>query len=104
MNPQWPLQGFIMQDHEGNQEVKVYMLLGLHGGGPKLKSVSEVRNDERSGMLTHMAAFEAENFEAALRHVTQKLADETDRRMYVDIANYLDLEICFMHDLLCLKA
>ena len=46
-------------------------------------TLSQVRSSKTSGMLTHTADFEAENFEAALRHVVQKLVDEyeTDVRM-----------------------
>ena len=80
------------------------MILGAHGGGPlNFRSVSQVRSSETSGMLTHMADFEAENFEAALRHVLQKLVLETDVRMHIDIAQFLELEMAFVHGLLCVK-
>ena len=50
-----------------------------------------------------MAAFEASNFEAALRHVLQKLVDESDQQVYADVSALLELQVCFMHDLLCFR-
>ena len=102
--PSWLLQGFAIQSEDGVCSLKVCMILGAHGGGPlNFRSVSQVRSSETSGMLTHMADFEAENFEAALRHVLQKLVLETDVRMHIDIAQFLELEMAFVHGLLCVK-
>ena len=100
VNPSWPLHGFISPNHEGETELKVFLLLGMHGGGaPSLRSVSQVRTSETAGSFAHMADLEADSFQGAMRTALQKLVDESDRTVYADISNFLELEMTFSDDL-----
>ena len=63
VNPEWPLTGFVQND-DSNAALKVFMILGLRGGGPaKLLSNSEA---EVSGNFRDIAHMESTNFEAVL--------------------------------------
>ena len=102
VNPAWPLHGFFTTDDEGVRELKVFMLLGMHGGGPaNLRSVSQVRAND-TGSFGHIADFEARDFRAAMKHVMQKF-DDTPTQIRFDITLLLELEMTFMEGLMCLK-
>ena len=91
VNPDWPIHGFLHE--ESDQEIKIFMMLGLHGGGPiDLKEVADVRSGEMSGNMSHMADFETENFEAALAHALKHLVDQGLITRDVDITCFLELE------------
>ena len=53
--------------------------------------------------MTGMADFEAENFEAALRHVVQKFTEDHGPFQHADIMQFLELELCFLDGLPCIK-
>ena len=107
VNPSWPLHGFVTQDQSGAGELKIYLLLGMHGGGPSepvdLRSLSQVRASEHADTMGHMADFEARSFEGAMRFAVQKFVEDMDRTIYADISSFLELEVTFLDGLLTLK-
>ena len=107
INPSWPLHGFVTQDDQGAQELKIFLLLGRHGGGPSdqcaLRSASQVRAMDNADTMGHMSDFEARSFEGAMRFIVQKFVEDMDRTIYVDVSALLELEMTFMDGLLTLK-
>ena len=107
LNPSWPLQGFVTQEQYGGDELKIYLLLGTHGGGPPqsfdLRSASQVRTSDNADTMGHMSDFEARSFEGAMRFMVQKFVEDMDRTIYVDILSLLELETTFLDGLLTLR-
>lgn len=102
VSPEWPVGSFAAGDETG--ELKVFMLLGMRGGGPAcvLKQASDARTDDNSGNITHMADFEAENFQAAMTHAMTHLVDSRIAVHDVDISQFLELEATFVEGMFCI--
>ena len=89
VNPAWPLTGFVQNDDLGNAELKVFMILGLRGGGPaKLLTNDEV---EVSGNFRDISHMESSNFEAALSVALNMIIDFRAPRSHHDITEFLEL-------------
>ena len=80
------------------------MILGLKGGGPiELRSQSQIRSGERGGSMRDMSDFEADNFDAALSFLMNRLIEQDAQVKNCDITRFLDLETCVIDGLLSAK-
>ena len=83
------LYSFVRSDEGGNAELKVFMILGMRGGGPaKLLSNSEV---EVSGNFRDIAHMESANFEAAVSVALRIIIDFQGEKKPYDITDFLEL-------------
>ena len=89
VNPEWPLSGVLQSDELGNQELTVFMPLGLRGGGPVRFKTNE--QAMRSDNFQNIAQLEAQNFEAALSVALKMMTPNGADQKRFDISDFLEI-------------
>ena len=104
VNTEWAVRGFVSSDEHGASHIKIFMILGLQGGGPsQLRSASELHGCGSSGVMDHMADFEAQKHHAALTHIFKQFVEDEHAIRHIDITEFLELDAQFMEGLFCFK-
>ena len=90
LNPEWPVAGFVQNDSDGSFGLTVFMVAGLHGGGPVKLVSSKVVED--SGNFRDIPHMEETDFEGALSVALQTIVNNGQPLMRCDISDFLMLE------------
>ena len=90
VNPEWRLSTFAQADDHGNQEITVFLLMGLRGGGP----VRLLTSDQAlvADNFQNFAHFESQDFEAALSVALKIMMPDGASIPKVDISEFLEIQ------------
>jgi len=90
VSPDWRLSSYVQSDDDGNQELTVFLLLGLRGGGPlRLLSSDQAMHADNFQNFAH---FESQDFEAALSVALKIMMPDATAIPRVDISDFLEIQ------------